>query len=359
MNTFKFAFAAGFALLTGYSAATTEAHLDARVELVAPFEGQRLETTSPDLYVRVVNTGTAPIFVGKDLLFEVGGIETELHQPAGLHPSSQPTTREQFEARYGRKSKLGVMVPPGHAYAMSEVDYGIHNLGTRVAQPVRVHYRVANDHWVTSEWLEPTIAPRPKLIGDPLLRYQISEGGPKSAVSIAEIGDERWVVLNADQTSRSTYSRGIYRRVCRVPPGAPPVSVSLDQGARILTVRFPDGEPDVVFDNRNGVPLSGSERTVPHLHLWEQFAGRPFTRLGGVIDPNVKARFSDTVKVEISKAEEHDTERISTSAPLKEEGAVSGAWKPTIPGWLNWLAGGLAVLGLVGFAIWRVIRRRS
>ncbi len=50
-----------------------------------------------------------------------------------------------------------------------------------------------------------------------------------------------------------------------------------DLEARRLTIRFASNEEPVVINTRTGLPVSGSERTAPHLHLWQQIAGRPFS----------------------------------------------------------------------------------
>lgn len=147
-------------------------------------------------------------------------------------------------------------------------------------QRIRPHLRVRTGTWIPGEWHDRKIEEVPNLTSaKSLCDFKLGSDGPKHSVVALPIPEGIWLYGCRLPASYSwpVANGQVDRRICRLPDGKMPTSITSDDDARRLTIRFGGGEEDVVINTRTGMPLSGSERTVPHLHLWKKLAGRPFT----------------------------------------------------------------------------------
>lgn len=168
----------------------------------------------------------------------------------------------------------GMTIPPGRAYVLSDLDYNERGLDcSECFTRARIHFLIEPGKWVSSEWTERKILPDPNLNVASLYEYVLDPAFKDSPCKILplKVGDETWLF------SHSSGDERVGRRLCRVPKGMEPSSFQYDPKTRRLTIVFNGNEEPVVINTRTGRPLSGSERTVPHLHLWKRIAGRPFT----------------------------------------------------------------------------------
>ena len=162
---------------------------------------------------------------------------------------------------------------------------------------------------------------------EPLFEYELDpmfRGKPKKQLRPVKIAGETWLCVS----QAPAYVR---RRLCRVPEGITPKAFSFDQGAQRLTIRFDGGEEEVVINTRTGAPLTGSERTVPHLHLWKKLSGRPFT--------DVWQNTMDAMK------RREQQEAAAQGQPAPSETGASDESIPRRNGRWLWLALGALVLG--------------
>ena len=248
----------------------------ARIELIDPFPSW-FATENLDFYVRVTNTGEEPLplaWLGRDnsdLFFEIPpesrrNDDNMVDIPRGFLPRVESADKPKG---------WGLVLPPGRAYVLSDADYneGDFVFSERFTQ-LRVNLLLEKGRWVSSEWIERNILPAPDLSGEALYEFTLSpmfEKKPNKVLPL-KMGDETW--LFSHHTGNPSR---VGRRLCRVPLGTTVSSINYDMESRRMTILFEGDEEAVVINTRTGLPLSGSERTVPHLHLWKKLSGRPFT----------------------------------------------------------------------------------
>jgi hypothetical protein len=145
---------------------------------------------------------------------------------------------------------------------------------------IRPHFRVETGTWVAGDWQERKVMPAPDLTSaKSIYDYNLGPDGPPHSVIVLPINGETWLCscrLPSSDRNLPGASGSIDTRLCRMPAGKMPTSIAHDLKTRRLTFRFGGGEEDVVINTRTGMPVSGSERTVPHLHLWMKLSSRPF-----------------------------------------------------------------------------------
>lgn len=249
---------------------------NAKVELIDPFSNWFL-TENLDFYVRVTNTGdeSMPLaWLGRDntdLFFE---IDSELRRkneslvdlPRDFLPGIETADKP---------AGWGLILPPGRAYVLSSADYAEADFAfSECLTRVRVNLLLEKGRWVSSDWVERKILPTPDLSGESLYEFILDPvfGGIPNKVLPLKVVDETWLFSH-----HTGNPRRVGGRLCRLPDGVTVSSIGFDMDVRRLTIQFDGGEEPVVINTRTGWPVSGSERTVPHLHLWRKLAGRPFT----------------------------------------------------------------------------------
>lgn len=241
---------------------------DVRIEVIQPFKKWFL-TESMDLFLRVSNFGDNPIPVRgrfeNDIFFEV--------DPGARTLSGDTWNLPKVEGAREIVGR-GLLIPSGMAYAMSDADYNAPWLGMpELFTKLRVHLLVEVGSWVSSPWVEREILPDPQLDAPSLYKYELDPNFSIHAdiISLA-VDEEVWLFSHY-----SSKPDRVGRRLCRIPDGLEIASISHDMESRRLTINFTGEEEPVLINTRSGFPVSGSERTVPHLHLWEKVAGRPYT----------------------------------------------------------------------------------
>lgn len=243
---------------------------EAEVKIVNPFPESFIRE-QVDFYVCITNTGS------KDLVVDVGpGTHQDvvLEVDPALSRSPHPPTylRRVEDVRKKVPSRHALLLRPGETYAQNRVDLRDDALDDwEACVRVRAHFLIDTGRWATSDWVERNILPAPDLHVKAIHEYPLDEGEgqPRRAVIPLKVRDETWLFFRL--TGRNLV------RLCRCPGGTLPSSFEDDVDGERLTIRF-DGESEpVVIDTNTAIPVSGSERTVPQLHLWKKLAGRPFT----------------------------------------------------------------------------------
>lgn len=334
----------------------------AKVEIIEPFDTW-LATEKIDFYVRITNTGGEPLplpgagHAGEDLFFE--------------GPPAIPSIDIQEEIRLPRVENARtprfpgdrIVLPPGGVTVLSDLDYNDSNLTFPELFPqVRVHFLIERGVWFSSDWTVRKILPVPDLTDiKPLFEYELDpmfRGQPLEEVRPVKVGVETWLFI----TRSPTYAG---RRLCRVPDGVKPAAFKYDQEACRLTIRFDDGEEDVVINTRTGRPLTGSERTVPHLYLWKKLSGRPFTDVyQNTLDWMARKKAADQGKPgSPQSAPGNPPEGVAPQNTLYQKpqtAAQSGESIPDRKPWWLWLVLGATALcgSIVAVLRWRRGRMR-
>jgi len=336
----------------------------AKVEIIEPFDTW-LATEQVDFYVRITNTGGEPLLLpgaghaGEDLFFEgppaipSTDIQEEVHLP------------RVENARTPRFPGDRVVLPPGGATVLSDLDYNEGNLTFPGLFPqVRVHFLIERGVWFSSDWTVRKILPVPDMTAiEPIFKFEVSpmfKGQPPEEIRPLKVGGETWLF-----TSRSPSYAGW--RFCRVPDGVNPVAFKYDQEARRLTIRFDGGEEDVVINTRTGAPLSGSERTVPHLYLWKKLSGRPFTDVyQNTLDWMARQKAADQGKSGSPQSAPtnpgNPPEGVAPQNTLSQKPQTAAQSGESIPGrkpWWLWLVLGVTALGGSIAAVLRWRRGRT
>jgi hypothetical protein len=252
---------------------------DVKIDLIEPFEFT-YSSESPVMFVRITNTGTEPLDLclgtDSDLQFE--------NDPAFASDSSElaPWSRRFARFRNEAKGEGGKTIKPGDSIVLSQLDYCDveFSMFHEEFRRIRPHLRVRTGVWVAGDWYERKIEEVPNLTASKsLCDFKLGSDGPEYSVVALPLKEGTWLYSCRLPASYAipVANGEVDRRICRLPGGRMPTSITNDDNARRLTIRFGGGEEDVVINTRSGMPLSGSERTVPHLHLWRKLAGRPFT----------------------------------------------------------------------------------
>ncbi len=345
--------------LVAVSIQQTKCETNARVEIIQPFPAWFL-TEKVDFFVRVVNIGDKAIRVANtaqhDLFFEIAPKVTTLVGDVLNLPKVENA---------GSAEPKGLLLPPGRAYTLSDADYNEADLvNSECFTRVRVHLIIEPGRWVSSEWTERKILPAPDLTVASLYDYKLSaDSSSTHSVIPLRVNGEDWLF------SHVKGAKEVGRRLCRVPDGMMPTSFEHDLERRRLTIRFAGNEEPLVINTRTGLPVSGSERTAPHLHLWLQLAGRPFTdSYQEVLEQN--DGMTDTRRLRMTTAPvaakgdlKRDVGQASSvdgmhsrNAPV---GSIENASGAKALGWQRWMwvsAGLLLFCGFIG--LW-VARRKS
>ena len=328
----------------------SRAELRAKLEILEPFTSTFL-TEDLNIFVIVTNTGDRPvsISVGQDseLFFE-----TDPHAP-GSTEDQMPRSQSNFPT----EKQKGFVLPPGRAYVMSDLDYNEGDMmNPSVFVRVRASLLIEQGRWISSEWHERNIIPTPNLDVESLYDFRISPDSGLRDVIALTLGAETWLF------SHPHGIENVGRRLCRVPEGETISYIENNQDAHRLTIHFGAKEEPVVINTRTGMPVSGSEKTVPHLHFWKRIAGRPFTdfyqkmmdRKRGVtttmdtigitvpasLEPGATTRPMDTRSHPLNKEESSNPH---TCVPLQGSPADHGT-VPAWNAWWHWLLGGACLL---------------
>ena len=252
---------------------------EVKIDLIEPFEFT-FASESPVMFVRISNTGTDPMGyafdANSDLQFE--------NDPALAtgHSELAPWSRRFAYVRNKAKPNSGRSFKVGESIVLSQSDYCDldFSMNQDEYRRIRPHFRVETGTWVAGDWYERKVMPTPDLTSaKSLYDYKLGADGPPHSVIVLPINGETWLCscrLPSSYTNLPGATGSIDTRLCRIPDGKMPTSIVHDMGAQRLTICFGGGEEDVVINTRTGMPVSGSERTVPHLHLWMKLSGRPF-----------------------------------------------------------------------------------
>ena len=328
------------------------AGVSAKVEIVDPFPVW-VASESADLYIRVINTGdksftlltSAARLKESDLRFEWQTEDKRAFPAQGTPPIAPglPDGGGLFADAPAGKAGGFVRIPPSHAYVLSERDYPECQIPSESQMGVRVHVRIADREWIASDWVRRTIIPCPKFPDQPLFRFRLEPGDEPELVSAVELWGEKWLFARVPSNPYNLW------RLCRLPSGTILRAIEHDMQRRRLTLRFGEGEPDVMIDSRGGQPLSGSERTVPHLHLWKKLSGRPFTdnyqllMIEGAPDHTGPTPTKDLIRTTVPAAAPPPPEGTGSRPEAGSGKAASSA--PPGPGSIwAWVAGGAVVV---------------
>lgn len=139
--------------------------------------------------------------------------------------------------------------------------------------------RLGPDRYSLSESQPLVFANLPELEKHPVLTKIEKANGRTTPIRLIEINGENWL-----------FQRSF--RIARVPEGATPrfhleyvngdTLGAGDVDEEILVIEFDDVEEEPVrILIRQAFPLSGSKRTVPHLHLWRSLTDRSMLEYAG------------------------------------------------------------------------------
>lgn len=264
------------------------------------------------------------------------------------------------DARTPRFPGDKVILPPGGASVLSDLDYNSAIMYPELFPRVRVHFLAELGVWFSSDWTTRKILPVPDLTDiKPIFEYELDpmfRGQPLKEVRPVKVGAETWLF-----TSRSPSYAG--DRLCRVPDGVKPVAFQRDEEQQRLRIEFDGGEEPVVINTRTGAPLTGSERTVPHLHLWKKLAGRPFTDVyQNTLDWMAREKAADQGKPGSPQSAPtnpgNPPEGVAPQNTLSQKPQTAAQSGESIPGrkpWWLWLVLGVTALGgsIVAVLRWR------
>jgi hypothetical protein len=326
-----------------------------RIELIEPFEFT-FASEPPIMFVRITNTGTEPMAIG---LGDESDLQLE-NDPALASDSSElaPWTRRFSYVRNQPKPEGGISVQPGESLVLGELDYCDMDFCMHhwEFQRIRPHLRVKTGIWIAGAWQERKIEDAPNLTSaKSLYDFKLGPDGQQRSVIALPMAGETWLVGCRLPSSFKTLPQAtgnIDFRICRLPDGKMPASIAHDVDARRLTIHFDGGEEDVVINTRTGMPVSGSEQRVPHLHFWMKLSGRPFRD----IFQEKKDGKVPTMVVAAPKMPESPPAEISSTSPTASQAPAPK--QPTATGiWI--LIGTALVLALAAFMALRSRRGRQ
>lgn len=161
---------------------------------------------------------------------------------------------------------------PGQAEVLGDMamrllwmDYGMPNPHLDGFQ---LALRLGPDRYAVSESQSLVFANVGRIEEQPILVEVEKENGRTTPIRQIEVAGETWL-----------FQRSF--RIARVPEGATPRFRTEDEKAT-LVIEFDGVDEEVVRVNiAQAFPLSGSERTVPHLHLWRSLTDRSMFELAG------------------------------------------------------------------------------
>ncbi len=297
-----------------------------------------------------------------------------------LHSHHLPQTAEPWKAKqdwtvslYEFERDTSRALRPGQSEVLGDLSlrglWHHYEMPNTHLESFQLALRIGQDRYAFSEPQRLVIAEAARVGSYPGNYPVIAEvervGGHMISLSEIEIDGERWL-----------FNRRF--RLARVPGGATPRFRTEDE-KETLVIEF-DGvdEEPVRIDVRQLFPQSGSERTVPHLHLWRSLTDRSMHEMAGIpggfykesgltveqalklkwdgSDPELKAASfqpEDGADPPGVGAEEGEPEASPTGAlpeSVKRQGQGSGR--------RLWLGVVIALLGLVAFAV-RVMRSRA
>jgi len=163
-------------------------------------------------------------------------------------------------------SNSKIVLHPGQSYVYGFEAFiateGLWNLGGRQMATYQIHLLIGEGHSVSSPAMERRYIVNPKAWeSEPIAEIHTRSLGLNSQIRVIEIGENKWLFNNR-------------ARLCALPHGATP-KVSTDEIREFIHIEFEGSdEMPVVISNRTSHPVSGSERTVPHLYLWESITAR-------------------------------------------------------------------------------------
>ncbi len=285
-----------------------------------------------------------------------GGLLHSHHLPQAAEPwkadQDWVLSLKELERDFGRALR------PGQSEVLG--DLSLRGLWHRYKMPnthlesFQLALRLGPDRYAFSQPQSLIMADVAAIETHPVIGEYERVGGKIRSIREVEIDGEKWLF-------RSRF------RIARVPEGATPRFRTEDQ-KETLVIEF-DGvdEEPVRIDVRQLFPQSGSERTVPHLHLWRSLTDRSMHEMAGTpggfykesgltlqqafklkwdgSDPELKAASfqpEDGADPPGVDAEEGEPEASSIGAlpeSVERQGQGSGRWL--------WLGVVITLLGLV------------
>ncbi len=314
----------------------SDAALDAKVEVIDPYQTW-LEGETWGVYIRITNTGDEafPLLFHPDL--EASQIFVTAEFEAGSAEDPQPRTPplpKVEEADWGNvraaAERVGFTLHPGQAFVYGPEAFvtteGMYGLGASRMSWYRVDLVLGDGHWVSSERVKRDfIHDDSAWTSAPLTNIGLTGADVSAPVRVVNIAGANWLFEGR-------------QRLCIVPGGATP-RISTFDNREYVRIEFEgsDEEP-VVTSNRHGHPLSGSERTVPHLYLWKSLTSRPM----GAATPDTRPEKATAVPAEGERSGTSPRANASASA-----GRGHSTGSPTL-----WVTLGVGAVILAG-AAWR------
>lgn len=249
------------------------AALDATIEVVDPYETW-LEGERWGVYIKVTNTGDEPfplLFhpdVEATQIFITPQFETPPPNPAQPRlPPLPGRDGSRWQDVKAAASRVGFVLDPGEAFVYGPEAFitteGLFGLGARRMSSYRINFHIGDGK----------IASSPEIRRNFIVKNEAWENRVIGEVKGASA--EVTIPLRMISIDGVTWLFEGRARLCILPEGATPRFSTIDN-REFVKIEFEgvDEEP-VVVSNRFGHPISGSERTVPHLHLWKSLTSRP------------------------------------------------------------------------------------
>jgi len=303
------------------------AELDAKVEVFDPYETW-LEGERWGVYIKVTNIGDESF----PLLFHPDLEATQIF----IIPRFDATDQDQAPPRFlpfaaagesdwkqvdEAASRVGFLLSPGESFVYGPEAFvgtgGLPATGERRISSYRIALLIGNGKLASSPEMKHTLIRNPQAWErEVVAEVELSNLTRTASVRKIAINGATWLFRNRT-------------RFCIIPDGATPqFSTTPD----LVTIKLDGtGEEHVVISNRHGHPISGSERTVPHLHLWKSLTSRPM----GAATAETKAEKSSPA--ERGDQREAPPPETQTSDPP----SVAGGHR-----WLWFAVGGAVILAV-------------
>ena len=177
---------------------TARAEKNARIEIIDPFAKWFL-TEDLELYLLVTNTGDEPLPLNvgsgdavdrEQYFFEVDPNSTDAKYKTWI--SSALLTKGE-ELKFAPPTNP-LILQPGNAYALSNLDYEQEGMRPEVFSRFRVHLLLEKGQWVSSDFIERNIIGTPDLNIPSLFDYKYKTS-PDVSLSLIplRVGDETWL----------------------------------------------------------------------------------------------------------------------------------------------------------------------
>jgi hypothetical protein len=239
------------------------------------------------VFAKITNEGDDMIPLASDLAgFEIEQIRVVPKWKDGmqpyLHGYKRPTTHllqvdQPWKSRVKWDDVLKAMIwgralKPSQSEVVGEL--GLREILVEKGMPdphmesFQFALRVGPDRYALSESQPLVFADVIELQKNPILAKIDKANGRTTPIRQIEIDGESWL-----------FQRSF--RIARVPEGATP-RFRTEDGKETLVIEFDGVEEEPVRVNiAQAFPLSGSKRTVPHLHLWRSLTDRSMFKQAG------------------------------------------------------------------------------